>query len=84
MEFTPQEYPIQRNFLMLPLFKRYFSTVPLWYIYGVVVESIGIADSIDTSLAYDDDCFRAHVVFEKETERNENYIMSFVLGLIME
>ena len=51
---------------MLPSFKRYFSTVPLWYIYGVVVESIGIADSIENSLAYDDDDgFRAHIVFEK-------------------
>ena len=58
--------------------------MPLWYIYGVVVESIGIADSIDTSLAYDDDRLRAHIVFGKETEHNENYIMSFVLGLIMD
>jgi len=30
---------------MLPLFKRYFSTLPLSYSYGVVVDSIGIADS---------------------------------------
>ena len=53
---------------MLPLFKRYFSTVPLWYIYGVVVESIGIADSIDNSLVYDGDGFWAHIVFEKDTK----------------
>ena len=57
MKFTPQEYPRQMNLLMLPLFNRYFSTLPLWYIDGVVVESIGIADSSVTSLAYDDDAF---------------------------
>ena len=83
MEFTPQEYPIQRNCLMLPLFKRYFSTVPLWYIYGVVFESIGLADFIDTSFANNDDRFRAHIVSEKETKSNLNYLMSIVLGIIM-
>ena len=84
MEFNPQEYPRQKNQLMLPLFKRYFSTVPLCYIYGVVVESIGIADSIDNSLAYDDDGFWALIVFEKVTKWNENYLVSFVSGMIMD
>ena len=59
MEFNPQEYPRQRNLLMLPLFKRSFSTVPLSYSYGVVVESIEIVYSID------DDHFQALRVSEK-------------------
>ena len=77
MEFTPHEYPLQRNLLisqeyprqrnllMLPLFKRSFSTVPLSYSYGVVVESIEIVDSINAALAYDDDHFQALRVSEK-------------------
>ena len=44
---------------MLPLFKRCFSTVPLSYSYGVVVEGIEIIDSIDAACAYDDDHFQA-------------------------
>ena len=39
------EISSSNNPLMLPLFKRYFSTLPLSYSYGVVVDSIGIADS---------------------------------------
>ena len=57
---------------MLPLFKRSFSTVPLSYIYDVIVESIGIANSIDATLAYDDDHFRTHRVSEKGTKCNKN------------
>ena len=44
---------------MLPLFKRCFSTVPLSYSYGVIVEGIEIIDSIDAACAYDDDHFQA-------------------------
>ena len=50
---------------MLPLFKRSFSTVPLSYSYGIVVESIEIVDSIDAALAYDDDHFQTLRVSEK-------------------
>ena len=51
MKLTPQEYPRQLNLLMFHLFKGSFSTVPISYSYGVVVDSIGIADSIDAALA---------------------------------
>ena len=68
---------------MLPLFKRSFSTVPLSYSYGVVVESIEIVDSIDAALAYDDDHFQALRVSEKETKCNQNNLMSFCLAIII-
>ena len=51
---------------MLPLFKRSFSTVPLSYSYGVVVNSAGIANSIDATLAYDDDNFWLTDFLKKE------------------
>ena len=52
--------------------------MPLSYSYGVVVERIGISDSIDTTtLAYNDDRFQAHRVSEKGTKCNENNLVSF-------
>ena len=39
---------------MLPLFKRSFSTVTLSYSYGAVVNSSGITDFIDATLAHED------------------------------
>ena len=83
MKFTPQEYPRQMNLLMLHLFKWSFSTVPFSYSYGVVVESIGIADSID-ALAFDDDHFQAHRVSEKVTKFNQNSLMSFCMAIIID
>ena len=67
---------------MLPLFKRSFSTVPLSYSYGAVVNSAGITDFIDATLAYEDDNFWAHRVSEKGTKCNENNLMSFCLAII--
>ena len=51
---------------MLPLFKRSFSTVTLSYSYGAVVNSAGITDFIDATLAYEADNFWAHIVSEYE------------------
>ena len=67
---------------MLPLFKRSFSTVPLGYSYGAVVNSAGITDFIDATLAYEDDNVWAHRVSEKRTKCNENNLTSFCLANI--
>ena len=53
-------------------------------LYGVVVDSIGIADSIAATLAYDDDHFRAQRVSEKGIKSNENNLMSFYLAIIID
>ena len=84
MEFTPQKYPLPKNLLMLPLFKRYLSTLPLSYSYGVVVDSIGIADSIAATLAYDDDHFRAERVSEEGIKCNKNNHICFYLSIIID
>ena len=54
--------------------------MPFSYKYGVVVESIGIADSID-ALTFDDDHFQAHRVSEKGTMCNQNNLMSFCTAI---
>ena len=77
MEFTHQKYTLPNNLLMLPLFKRYFSILPLSYSYGVIVDSIGIPDSNAATLVYDDDHFRAQRVSEKGIKCNKNNPISF-------
>ena len=84
MEFTPQEYLRQMNLLMLHLPKLSFSKVPFSYSYSVVVESIGIDDSINAALAFDDDHFQAHRVSEKVTKFNQNSLMSFCMAIIID
>ena len=84
MEFTPQKYPLPNNLLMLPLFKRYFSILPLSYSYGVIVDSIGIPDSNAATLVYDDDHFRAQRVSEKGIKCNENNLISLYLAIIID
>ena len=59
-------------------------TLPLSYSYGVAVESIGIADSNDATLAYYDDHFQTHTVSEKGTYCNENIFMSICLAIIID
>ena len=58
--------------------------MPFSYSYGVVVESIGIADSFDAALAFDDDHFQAHRVSEKGTKCNQNSLMSFCMAIIID
>ena len=55
--------------------------MPFSYSYSVVVESIGIDDSIDAALAFDDDHFQAHRVSEKGTKCNQNNLMSFCIAI---
>ena len=81
MEFTPQEYLRQMNLLMLHLPKLSFSKVPFSYSYSVLVESIGIDDSINAALTFDDDHFQAHRVSEKVTMCNQNNLMSFCIAI---
>ena len=49
----------------------------------LVVESIGISDSID-ALDFDDDHFQAHRVSEKGTKCNQNNLMGFCIGIIID
>ena len=69
--------PLRTESLNVGFVQILFSTVPLSYSYGVVVERIGISDSIDATLAYNDDHFQAHRVSEKGTKCNENNLVSF-------
>ena len=71
---------------MLPLFKRYFKIWPFSYSYGVgvVVDSVGKADSNAATLAYDDDHVWAERVSEKGFKYNENNLMSFYSAIIID
>ena len=52
------------------------------YSYDTLVNTAGITNSIDATLAYDDDNFWAHIVSEKGTKCNENNLMSFCLAIV--